>query len=75
MARQHGFLDLAETFPKTKFHGIDISFVFPDIKKPYNAEFVTGNITKNISYPDNTFDYIHQRLLIAALTSDNWVRV
>lgn len=63
---------MAECYPLSKFYGIDISFVFPELIKPANVELVIGNVTKEIPYPDNTFDYIHQRLFVAALTSNNW---
>lgn len=64
--------ELSEAFPQSKFHGVDISFVFPELIKPTNVELVIGNVTKGIPYPDHTFDYIHQRLLVDAFTSDNW---
>jgi ubiquinone/menaquinone biosynthesis C-methylase UbiE len=67
--------EMAKDFPNSKFYGIDVSFVFPELIKPANVELVIGNITKDIPFPDNTFDYIHQRLLILALNSDNWESV
>jgi ubiquinone/menaquinone biosynthesis C-methylase UbiE len=68
-------LDMAVTFPKSKFHGVDISSVFPDSMKPDNVEFLVGNVAQTLPYPDNTFDYIHQRLLMAGLTSEDWSNV
>lgn len=67
--------EMSETFPQSKFHGIDISYVFPELIRPNNVELVIGNITQNMPFPDNTFDYIHQRLLIAAFTHENWENV
>jgi ubiquinone/menaquinone biosynthesis C-methylase UbiE len=64
-------IDMAKTYPKSKFYGVDVSSIFPE-KLPSNVELCTGNIAKKIPYPDNTFDYIHQRLLMAGLTSGNW---
>jgi ubiquinone/menaquinone biosynthesis C-methylase UbiE len=64
--------EMGETYPNSKFYGIDISLVFPELIKPANVDFVIGNIAKKIPFPDNTFDYIHQRLLIVALTVDEW---
>jgi ubiquinone/menaquinone biosynthesis C-methylase UbiE len=67
---------MGESFPHSKFYGIDISNVFPpEAKKPANVELVVGNIAKCIPYPDNTFDFIHQRLLIVALTNEDWKKV
>lgn len=65
---------MAAAYPLSKFHGIDISFVFPELIRPANVELVIGNITQTVPFPDNTFDYIHQRMLIAAFTHDNWER-
>jgi SAM-dependent methyltransferase len=68
-------LEMGKTYSASKFHGIDITGVFPDTIMPANVEFAIGNIAKTLPYPDNTFDYIHQRLLIAGLTNDNWESV
>jgi SAM-dependent methyltransferase len=67
--------EMGETFPSSKFYGIDVSCVFPEDIKPANVEFAISNIAKHIPYPNNTFDYIHQRLLLAGLTSDDWESV
>jgi ubiquinone/menaquinone biosynthesis C-methylase UbiE len=64
--------EMGETFPKSSFYGIDVSSIFPEAIKPANVELSVANITKNVPFPDNTFDYIHQRLLFAALTDSNW---
>ncbi|KAL9549034.1 hypothetical protein MBANPS3_005398 [Mucor bainieri] len=64
--------DMAEDFPNSQFHGIDITSTFPHDTKPSNCEFTIANITEKIPYPDNYFDYIHQRLLILGLTNANW---
>ncbi|KAG0742941.1 hypothetical protein G6F62_007035 [Rhizopus arrhizus] len=65
-------LEMAKTFPNSSFYGIDISSVFPENIKPSNIEFLTGNIAKSIPFEDNTFDYIHQRLVIVGLTEVDW---
>jgi SAM-dependent methyltransferase len=67
--------EMAETYPRSEFHGIDVSCVFPEAIRPANVQLVVGNIAKSIPYPDNTFDYIHQRLLMAGLTSEDWGNV
>ncbi|CEP08045.1 hypothetical protein [Parasitella parasitica] len=64
--------EMGETYPRSKFHGIDASCVFPEDIKPANVEFVIGNIAKKIPYPDSSFDYIHQRLLFLGLTDSDW---
>lgn len=64
--------EMAETYPCSKFYGVDCSTVFPEDIKPPNVEFQICNIAENIPFPDNTFDYIHQRLLILGLTDKDW---
>jgi SAM-dependent methyltransferase len=70
---------LANEFPKSKFYGIDISPISPaGSALPPPAHVVQldlRNIAKTLSYPDNFFDYIHQRLLVTALTSEDWNNV
>jgi ubiquinone/menaquinone biosynthesis C-methylase UbiE len=68
----HWTVNMAETYPNSKFYGVDMSNVFPSNNKPVNTEFVTGNIVKRIPFPDNTFDYIHQMLLVLDFTNDDW---
>jgi hypothetical protein len=61
-------LEMAEAFHNSKFRGIDISFVSPELIMSTNVELFIGNITRRSPFPNNTFDYIHQRLLMASLT-------
>ncbi|KAI8882818.1 S-adenosyl-L-methionine-dependent methyltransferase [Backusella circina FSU 941] len=65
-------VDMAREYPNSKFYGIDISNVVPDTWKLKNTTFTTGNITKNLHYNDEFFDYIHQRLLLLGLTRKDW---
>lgn len=67
--------DMADAYPNSKFHGIDASLVFPQNIKPANVEFTICNIAKEIPFPDNTFDYIYQRLLVLGLTTEDWDNV
>ena len=42
---------------------------------PPNYRFVQGNILQSLPFAEQSFDYVHQRFLVAALPSDNWMRV
>lgn len=66
---------MAEAFPNSKFYGVDSSCVFPENIKPANVEFTVSNIAKELPFPDNTFDYIYQRLLFFGLTNEDWDNV
>lgn len=64
--------EIGESYPQSKVYGIDASCVFPEDIRPPNVEFIIGNIAKDLPYHNNTFDYIHQRLLILGLTGSDW---
>lgn len=66
---------MAQQYPHSTFHGIDIAEQFPNEIKPFNCHFQVANVTEKLPFPDNYFDYIHQRLLVAALTRDGWNNV
>lgn len=67
--------EMGNTYPQSKIYGIDVSRVFPENIIPANVDFVIGNIAKTLPYPDNTFEYVHQRLLFAGLTDQDWTNV
>src|SRR5688572_8809464 len=64
--------DMATKFSNPSFIGIDISPVIPQGIKPQNVDFVHGNILDGLPFQDNTFDYVHQRLLIVGIPLDQW---
>lgn len=66
--------DMAESYPNSTFTGLDISFVESQQVKTSNLTLVSGNITKDVPFPENTFDYFHQRLLIFGLTKEDWTK-
>ncbi|KAL0077004.1 S-adenosyl-L-methionine-dependent methyltransferase [Phycomyces blakesleeanus] len=67
-------LDMAKAYDRSEFYGIDISPVFPEDIKPANTHFQLANITNRLPFPDNHFDFIHQRLLIFGLTRSDWTK-
>ncbi|KAJ8663280.1 hypothetical protein O0I10_000518 [Lichtheimia ornata] len=68
-------LELANTYPKSTFHGTDISSNFPKTIKPANCNFYVHNITERSEFQGNYFGFIHQRLLVAGLLVDDWEKV
>ncbi|KAF8797800.1 S-adenosyl-L-methionine-dependent methyltransferase [Phlegmacium glaucopus] len=68
-------LDVAEELPSTvKFHGFDIeSRLFPK-SHPDNTSFSKASVTSLPGQWDETFSFVHQRLLIAALQKSDWQR-
>ncbi|KAG0186549.1 hypothetical protein DFQ28_007635, partial [Apophysomyces sp. BC1034] len=66
-------LEMAEMYPRSEFHGIDVSAVYPEDIKPANTHFYMANVIQ-LPFPDNHFDYIHQRTLSFGLTQDDWAK-
>lgn len=71
-------LDLAKTLPTTSdFHGFDISPAqFPKVHVPANIQFHVAN-AKEPFPPEfhEKFDVVHLRLLIPAMSGDDWKTV
>ncbi|KAI9499067.1 S-adenosyl-L-methionine-dependent methyltransferase [Zychaea mexicana] len=65
-------LDMAEMYPQSTFYGVDVYPVFPNEVKPQNCHFQACNVAEKLPFPDNHFDFIHQRLLIFGLTRADW---
>ncbi|KAF9961486.1 hypothetical protein BGZ65_010631, partial [Modicella reniformis] len=68
-------MEMANEFPDANVTGIDLSPVFPTTIIPSNCRFYQHNILHPLPFPDNTFDFVYQRLLIAGLTPEEWIRV
>ncbi|CAI2185454.1 6682_t:CDS:2, partial [Funneliformis geosporum] len=64
--------ELATEFPSVSFTGMDISPVIPSTIKPRNISFVRGNVLEGLPFDDNTFDFVHQRFLVAAIPLNDW---
>ncbi|GCE18565.1 class I SAM-dependent methyltransferase [Dictyobacter kobayashii] len=68
--------ELARQFPHAQVCGLDLeqprgtSFLAPG-----NYSFVRGNILEPLPFPDNIFDFVHQRLLISSIPTALWSAV
>ena len=65
----------AEEFPQAQVTGIDIESHLPDIALPPNFQFFQANILTGIPFPDASFDFTHQRLLVGAIPALQWPMV
>jgi ubiquinone/menaquinone biosynthesis C-methylase UbiE len=63
---------MAIEHPGCHVTGVDMSDMFPATIRPENVKFELLNVLDGLPYPDNSFDFIHMRLLIAALRSNEW---
>ncbi|CAB4392165.1 S-adenosyl-L-methionine-dependent methyltransferase [Rhizophagus irregularis] len=68
-------IENAVEYPQSTFVGIDMSPIFPTEDRPQNAGFIECNVLYGLPFPSNTFDFIHQRLLHAAFTEEQWMKV
>ncbi|KAI9019985.1 hypothetical protein CLU79DRAFT_227820 [Phycomyces nitens] len=60
--------DVSVDYPLATFHGFDILPFVPNDESninnvPSNCIITQYDITQGIPFPDNTFDYVHQRLM------------
>ncbi|KAI9476027.1 MAG: S-adenosyl-L-methionine-dependent methyltransferase [Benjaminiella poitrasii] len=68
-------MEMAVEHPYYQFIGVDMADMFPTTIRPENVKFELYNILNGLSYPDNSFDYIHMRLMITGLRSEEWPKV
>src|SRR5512146_2838198 len=73
-------MEMAAQFPNARVVGLDL-VPPPDEGKslghgldtrPSNYLFAVGNILEGLPFPDASFDFVHQRLLITAIPRDRW---
>ncbi|KAF5703091.1 methyltransferase [Fusarium globosum] len=71
-------IDLADMYPNSQFHGMDLSPIQPDWV-PENAMFVVDDIEHEAgwTYGDETFDYIHIRHTVHSIQDREllWERI
>ena len=74
-------MELASLFPNANVAGVDL--VAPALddnrtlgygldRRPDNFVFTPGNILEGLPFADQSFDFVHQRLLITAIPHDRW---
>jgi ubiquinone/menaquinone biosynthesis C-methylase UbiE len=75
--------EMAQLFPQANVVGVDVNLPPADSLAqegkgdalPSNYTFVTGNLFEGLPFGDNTFDFVHMRLLIMAIPHDQWPQV
>ncbi len=68
--------EMAQEFPQAELFGVDLKL--PAAGKstfPSNCHFQEGNVLEGLAFEDNSFDFIHQRLLILAVPLVRWQRL
>ncbi|KAI8883266.1 S-adenosyl-L-methionine-dependent methyltransferase [Backusella circina FSU 941] len=65
-------MEMAIDHPGCQVTGVDMSDMFPTTIRPENVKFELLNVLDGLPYADNSFDFVHMRLMIAALRSTEW---
>lgn len=68
--------EVAQQFPSANVLSMDIEP--PQHHSSYKAEncvFVQGNVLNDLPFPDKSFDFVHQRLLVLAVPSVHWPNI
>jgi ubiquinone/menaquinone biosynthesis C-methylase UbiE len=47
----------------------------PPTRSPHNYRFVRCNVLQGLPFPDGTFEYVHQRLMVAGIPVQRWPAV
>jgi SAM-dependent methyltransferase len=70
--------EMAATFPATRVVGLDVAPPPADDASagqgalPSNYTFQAGNVLEGLPFADQSFDFVHMRLLFLALPRDRW---
>jgi SAM-dependent methyltransferase len=66
--------DLCHAFPQARVVGFDLAVV-PLLNQPANYQFVRGSLLGPLPFADDSFEYVHQRLMCAAIPTCFWKAV
>ena len=71
-------MEMATLFPQANVVGFDITpppvEAGAAVSRPDNFAFLQGNMLEGLPFPDNSFDFTHQRLVAVALPTNQWAR-
>ena len=65
--------EMAATLPDAHITGVDV--VIPEREGyvwPTNCTFLTGDVLQRLPFADESFDAVHQRLLMGAIPAERW---
>jgi len=68
-------VDMARLFPQAHLVGVDISAAALEYTSSAAYTFCLADVLKGLPFPEQQFDYVHQRLLVAAIPAANWAGV
>ncbi len=65
----------AREFPQAQVTGVDIELHTPALPRLANIHMQQANILDGLPFPNTTFDFVHQRLLVGAIPALKWYDV
>ncbi|MBX5457674.1 MAG: methyltransferase domain-containing protein [Thermogemmatispora sp.] len=65
-------IELAQQFPQAEVIGVDVEQAKSTSRTPSNYRFVRGDVLQGLPFEENTFDFVHQRLLLLAIPLAAW---
>jgi SAM-dependent methyltransferase len=65
-------IEMARQYPRAQVIGVDIGTSSFKTDLPENCVLQSGNVMEHLPFPDQTFDYTHQRFLVAAIPAARW---
>jgi ubiquinone/menaquinone biosynthesis C-methylase UbiE len=64
--------ELAQQFPQAEVIGLDLELLKASASPPPNYRFVQGDILHGLPFDNDSFDFVHQRLLVLAIPQAAW---
>jgi SAM-dependent methyltransferase len=58
--------EMAQQFPQARVVGLDLEDIKASGPIPANYQFVQGNLLDGLPFVANSFDFVHQRLILAS---------
>ncbi|RUS27274.1 S-adenosyl-L-methionine-dependent methyltransferase [Jimgerdemannia flammicorona] len=68
-------MEMAKSYPKSSFVGIDKEDCFPASEIPRNCIFQIADLLKGLPFKDNTFDYVYSRGMFSYFSIVEWQQV
>lgn len=65
-------VEMARLFPQAHIVGVDISATSLEYTSSSAYTFYLADVLKGLPFPDQQFEYVHQRLLVAAIPAASW---
>ncbi|KAI9282562.1 S-adenosyl-L-methionine-dependent methyltransferase, partial [Sporodiniella umbellata] len=66
-------LEMARSYPRSKFVGIDMADVFVSKNQPSNVTFMIANAGTKLDFESSAFDFVFQRFLVMGFPTEQYL--